>query len=186
MVVGALALGALFGSTAAANAALVVYDVAGTVGTDKLSGTVTLDTSLTPNGLQSVYPVIDLTLSGPQTSANGLIAATFTSNDYPPPAASPPPYGVFSDSVSGVLNGFDNGIGLYIPSDPATIGATSFEVISDQQPLVNGVPTGDNDIFGSATISAAPEPATWAMMLAGMFGIGGALRHARRREPVAA
>ena len=35
-------------------------------------------------------------------------------------------------------------------------------------------------------VAGVPEPATWAMMLAGMFGVGGALRYARRREPVKA
>jgi hypothetical protein len=34
---------------------------------------------------------------------------------------------------------------------------------------------------GSINTAAVPEPATWAMMLVGFFGIGGAMRHARRQ-----
>jgi hypothetical protein len=37
----------------------------------------------------------------------------------------------------------------------------------------------------NALLSVAPEPATWAMMLAGFGGVGGALR-ARRRRPLIA
>ena len=56
--------------------------------------------------------------------------------------------------------------------------------------LQGGAPTGcDNgDAFevsqaqGHYTFSAGnvPEPATWAMLILGMFGLGGALRSRRR------
>ncbi|WP_235913335.1 PEPxxWA-CTERM sorting domain-containing protein [Croceibacterium salegens] len=38
--------------------------------------------------------------------------------------------------------------------------------------------------IGSATIGAVPEPATWALLLLGFMGIGGALRSAKRKQRV--
>ena len=43
---------------------------------------------------------------------------------------------------------------------------------------------GKNVLLKSATLSAAPEPATWALMIVGFGGIGAAVR--RRRTQVAA
>jgi hypothetical protein len=40
--------------------------------------------------------------------------------------------------------------------------------------------------FEIASISSVPEPATWAMMLAGLFGIGAAIRFGRRNAATAA
>jgi hypothetical protein len=45
--------------------------------------------------------------------------------------------------------------------------------------------TGSN-AFEIASISSVPEPATWAMMLAGLFGIGAAIRFGRRNAATAA
>ncbi len=39
--------------------------------------------------------------------------------------------------------------------------------------------------FEIASISSVPEPATWAMMLAGLFGIGAAIRFGRRNAAAA-
>jgi len=36
--------------------------------------------------------------------------------------------------------------------------------------------------FADARVSAIPEPATWAMMLAGFGGLGAAVRGARRKR----
>jgi hypothetical protein len=43
-----------------------------------------------------------------------------------------------------------------------------------------GVP--ESDITGGP--SGIPEPATWGLMLMGLFGVGGMLRHGRRAAPV--
>ena len=40
-------------------------------------------------------------------------------------------------------------------------------------------------VVGGISISAVPEPATWAMLILGFGGIGMMLRHARRREALA-
>ena len=45
---------------------------------------------------------------------------------------------------------------------------------------------GDNSGAQSLTISAVPEPASWAMMLIGVGAVGGALRSRRKPAPVAA
>ena len=47
--------------------------------------------------------------------------------------------------------------------------------------------TGSDEFFGVNSVQvndvavAVPEPATWAMLLLGFFGIGGALRYSRRK-----
>lgn len=46
---------------------------------------------------------------------------------------------------------------------------------------VAGVPSGGRGVG----FRALPEPATWAMLLLGFFGVGAAVR-GRRREPLAA
>jgi len=45
---------------------------------------------------------------------------------------------------------------------------------------------GDNSGSQSVSISAVPEPATWAMMLAGFAGLGAAIRASRRKAALAA
>ncbi len=81
-------------------------------------------------------------------------------------------YGITNSTVYGVLpltTTWNLGGGTWSTSDPNTF-----------QPLT--VTYADFDGPGTLQISAgaAPEPATWAMMLLGVFGIGGALRMARR------
>lgn len=163
-------------------AAKRLFNVNGTVGSDSLTGTITYDSSIPANGLQAVYSAVDLKLSGPQTNVNGLIAGAFTTVQYAPPAALPPPYYVGSGTVFGVVNGYTNIIGLYVPSDPMLLGSTPFEVIANQQYISNGIAVSDHDIFGSASLTAVPEPAAWSLMIIGFGGIGAALRTRRRKS----
>jgi PEP-CTERM motif len=51
--------------------------------------------------------------------------------------------------------------------------------------FTTGALSGTNAGF-SAVYSAIPEPASWAMMLLGVAGVGGALRSARRKHEMAA
>lgn len=44
------------------------------------------------------------------------------------------------------------------------------------------VVNGSQDLTFSATISAVPEPSTWAMMLIGFGAVGGAMRAAKRKR----
>ena len=45
---------------------------------------------------------------------------------------------------------------------------------------------GDNFLIESFSVTPVPEPATWAMLLAGVFGIGAVARSARRPARLAA
>jgi hypothetical protein len=56
--------------------------------------------------------------------------------------------------------------------DPATGGCLAFDTNKGQFAL-------DNIVVNVAPVTAVPEAATWAMMLAGFGGIGGALRRKR-------
>lgn len=53
-------------------------------------------------------------------------------------------------------------------------------IFGSEAPSVDGSSVlNDNFTFEPAAISAVPEPATWAMMLVGFFGLGAMLRRAR-------
>jgi hypothetical protein len=68
-----------------------------------------------------------------------------------------------------LLNLWANGDGTY--------GAVFYGRLNPADPgsELYGNPPGDNGV------AVIPEPATWAMMLTGMFGLGAVLRAARRR-----
>ena len=65
----------------------------------------------------------------------------------------------FQDRVSGVFR-FSNA------QDTSWASIYNFAVFSNARPLV----------------AAVPEPDTWAMMLLGFLAVGGAIRHARRKQ----
>jgi hypothetical protein len=81
-------------------------------------------------------------------------------------------------SALGALTGADNGA--------QTQANTNGEfVFTFDKPITSVTLGSDSNSFEIASISAAvPEPATWAMMLLGLGGVGAALRN--RRKPVAA
>jgi hypothetical protein len=54
--------------------------------------------------------------------------------------------------------------------------------ILDRNPMR---PINNLTLTGTLDLPAVPEPATWAMMLVGFFGLGAAIR-VRRRGPIAA
>ena len=72
---------------------------------------------------------------------------------------------------------------FYVP-----VGATTLYLGLTDACGYNGSPScfGDNSgdftvtTSGSASVSAAPEPSTWALMIAGVGLVGGALRYGRR------
>ena len=72
--------------------------------------------------------------------------------------------------------------------NPSTAGwlsnAMSFTANAGSATITfSGSPTGSNLLSGidNLVVSSVPEPATWAMMFLGIFGLGGMLRLARRR-----
>jgi len=73
--------------------------------------------------------------------------------------------------------GFRMGGGLATASSLAGDASTA-----DQTPISNlSVPQSSAFLVPSSTLAPTPEPATWAMMVCGIGGIGLALRLARRR-----
>jgi hypothetical protein len=109
----------------------------------------------------------------------------------------------FADSVP--IQDFQGNIGPYSSMSYFTTAASGGFVTPDG--LVNGggpqifAGTVSNPVFapgtfaidevlaqqtGTLTISAVPEPASWAMMLAGLGGLGGMMRSRRRLGVIAA
>lgn len=98
--------------------------------------------------------------------------------------------GVFDQSDAGIeLNGgdfltaADLTQSITIGSEKG-VGTGHFTLIKDLCGCDPFQLRGTFDIT-SATISAVPEPATWAMMFIGVTGVGGALRLRRKREALA-
>ena len=52
--------------------------------------------------------------------------------------------------------------------------------------ILSDDPTVKSQAFGQVAVAAVPEPATWAMMILGFFGVGGISMLKRRREGGAA
>jgi hypothetical protein len=62
---------------------------------------------------------------------------------------------------------------------PLPDGGTFFENGQFQEGIVSGV-VSNGDFYNLEFASAVPEPATWALMLAGFAGLGAALRSKRK------
>ncbi|HEY5289395.1 MAG TPA: PEPxxWA-CTERM sorting domain-containing protein, partial [Caulobacteraceae bacterium] len=57
------------------------------------------------------------------------------------------------------------------------------EVLTFTSNDIGGNPAEGNELT-AVSLTAVPEPAAWALMLAGFGGLGGALRMSRRRTGV--
>jgi PEP-CTERM motif len=147
--------------TAPANAAILNFTISG-----DYSATFQLDSSPTPLPENTVdgylFGIADVPFSG---SPSGLAGITF----------------FHASATGGILinNGFDylfdaNGIQLYT-------GPESAPTFRQGQFALTGLSTPGNFIV---TISAIPEPGSWAMMVAG-FALAGCLIRHRRRVRVA-
>jgi len=66
-------------------------------------------------------------------------------------------------------NGIIADFGYVLESDPTALGFTDAASIT---------------VLSRTSIGAVPEPATWALMLLGFFGVGGMLRSRRRRQEI--
>ncbi|HWY60553.1 MAG TPA: PEPxxWA-CTERM sorting domain-containing protein [Rhizomicrobium sp.] len=84
--------------------------------------------------------------------------------------------GGFLASGTGLNGTFELNIFNAIASNYPSCGASDCASVAPDQGLYN---PGD---LGVVTISAVPEPASWAMMLLGFGGIGFMLRGSRRKE----
>jgi hypothetical protein len=85
--------------------------------------------------------------------------------------------GKFPNGGAGSENGYGGGFGGGGGGSSSGGGGSDLSSLFKDQVLTMGVNSGN----GSISITAVPEPSTWAMMLAGFAGLGW-LAHTRRRK----
>ena len=133
-------------------------------------------------------------LTAPASELNGVTSASFT---LATPASSDNNDEAYDNIYDPVNNDFSgNGVGLLLADgagdDIATIYLSSGYCAPLALDCLSVSPTanaGDGNWNpgdpGTLTITAVPEPATWAMLLLGFFGIGFMMRGSRRKDAVA-
>jgi len=76
-------------------------------------------------------------------------------------------------------------IGVWSPNSYVVTATATSETLVFASWTTSGAPSYGNEIT-NVSLTAVPEPATWAMMLVGVGALGAALRHSRRRTVQAA
>ncbi|HXQ15497.1 MAG TPA: PEPxxWA-CTERM sorting domain-containing protein [Caulobacteraceae bacterium] len=177
---GAVALGFALAGGMAANAAEFKWTAAGQNGDhDTGSGLIVA----TPDG-GGVYSVTNITgawagqtITGPSVYA-GSDNEVFTgtpSLDFPGLAftvATGAVYNFYSDSDANLADTYSCGFAGYCEIGPGAPFTSGLEAPDPINPI-------------SFTLTAVPEPVTWAMMLLGVGMIGGGLRVSRRKDATA-
>ena len=82
--------------------------------------------------------------------------------------------GTGTDDLSEVLS---NGVSLTLDAPGSTSAMfnaiQSLSVVKDQSDFAGSAGSADSSILGNAfSVTAVPEPSTWAMMLIGFVGLG--------------
>jgi hypothetical protein len=95
--------------------------------------------------------------------------------------------GTGTDDLSEVLS---NGVSLTLHAPGATSAMfsaiQSLSVIKDQSDFAGSAGSADSSILGNAfSVTAVPEPSTWAMLLVGFAGLGLAGYRQRRKASLA-
>lgn len=169
----ALALMALVGSVANAATITRTYDITA-------SG---FQYTFGPTGGTPVDPVTeDITVTFDPSVATGPTSAGLTITNFNLPYSSEftyTPGGVLTVATDPISGGFldtPNTYGLFI-NDPLTTVSSIFFAQTNA--------AGETWSVSNIENTAIPEPATWAMMLLGLFGLGAVLRRARVRPALA-
>lgn len=143
---------------------------------DSIDSTVTLDGAYTIPTSQLYTNILQIFTGSSFPSENTGVNGTFEFFDGTTQVAS---FG-YSSSTSGQLSS-------YAANFPPSNGAFTFDSFTNQVSITS-LPTpatvDGSYFFYDLVSSATPEPAAWAMMLIGFFGLGAVLR--ARRTPATA
>jgi hypothetical protein len=168
----------VFGATASANAAAIIWTLSG----------VTFDDGATLSGTFTTDPTTGLVTSvGTFTVTGGTLSAfTYDSADsflYPVrDYVNPNSFIVVTNDLSRYVNlAFDNPLNI-AGVDPLTLASLSD--FGSYECTNCGV--FRNVVRGFATGVFVPEPAAWVLMLIGLGGVGAGLRKARQRQALSA
>lgn len=71
--------------------------------------------------------------------------------------------------------------GVWTHNSFDVVGTGNLEDLVFASEVTNGLPSYGNEIT-NVSLVAIPEPATWAMMLIGLFGLGAVMRTERRKQ----
>jgi PEP-CTERM motif len=128
------------------------------------------DTGTTPGSLADVALTFDVSGAPSLTGAFAVFAGTAT--------------GTGTDDLSEVLS---NGVSLTLNAPGATSATFnaigSLSVVKDQSDFAGSAGSADSSILGNAfSVTAVPEPSTWAMLLLGFVGLGYAASRRRSKS----
>jgi hypothetical protein len=151
-----------------------IYDSTGTV-----TGTFYVDATT------DVVTAIDLTV----TAAGGVSPVTLTTPSqfsyslYSAPSF----YNLGSYNAYETFGGAGYRVFLGFDKDGGVLASTGFGSSSIQQAFASPAYAISGTITeGAQTVSAAPEPSAWTLMIVGVAGVGGMLRYRRRPNGLAA
>ena len=147
--------------------------------TARLSG-FAFNTNPNPTGAAVTGAFNNSNLSGNYPEGYGTVDVCFTDGG-----------GSCAGGGSGGFFQGNTGTGNFSLTFAEVMNSVSFDSFVTRFQSISGVSGGTSGIgLGSVvqgnTPITAPEPATWAMMLIGFFGLGGALRASRRRTAATA
>jgi hypothetical protein len=138
-------------------------------------------------------------LGDPSLTITGLTAGFTTENLGSGTSDSEPPFGSFQTSIvcttacgAGWGGGFAGPLSFTVSAaTPLTLASLGYNVYNGQNIYFTSdlvIANGKTGNVGAtlANTPSVPEPATWAMMLAGFGATGVAMRRSRRRKPLLA
>jgi hypothetical protein len=185
-LLGLAAVAALGAGLAAAPAQALIVEVAG-----KWAANATLTEYSVPG--ESFLFTFDIPATYSTTYQDSVLSVTTDFSNYHydlggvPVAGNPDNIAFFDASQGGglALGYFDHSVEIFGPDIGSAgtltpgIYAGAFPNIDDAKAAGSPIDMGQGPT--TLTVSAVPEPTSWAVMLLGVAGLGGAVRAARRR-----